>query len=37
VLFRSEQEESKIVIPEQYMNIQKAAYDICKISEQIHL
>ncbi len=32
-----EQEESKIVIPEQYMNIQKAAYDICKISEQIHL
>jgi uncharacterized membrane protein (TIGR01666 family) len=30
-------EESKIVIPEQFMNIQKAAYDICKISERIRL
>jgi uncharacterized membrane protein YccC len=30
-------EESKIVIPEQFMNIQKAAYDICKISERIQL
>jgi len=32
-----QQEESKIVIPEQFMNIQKAAYDICKISERIRL
>lgn len=30
-------EESKIVIPEQFMNIQKVAYDICKISERIQL
>ncbi len=31
------EEESKIVIPEQFMNIQKVAYDICKISERIQL
>jgi uncharacterized membrane protein (TIGR01666 family) len=31
------EEESKIVIPEQFMNIQKVAYDICKISERIRL
>ena len=30
-------EESKIVIPDQFMNIQKAAFDICKISERISL
>jgi uncharacterized membrane protein YccC len=30
-------DEGKIVIPEQFMNIQKAAYDICKISERISL
>jgi hypothetical protein len=32
-----EQEERKIVIPEQFINIQKTAYDICKISELIAL
>jgi uncharacterized membrane protein YccC len=31
------EEESKIVIPEQFMNLQKAAYDICRISERIRL
>jgi hypothetical protein len=31
------EEESKIVIPEQFMNLQKVAYDICKISERIWL
>ena len=31
------EEESQIVIPEQFMNIQKVAYDICKISERIQL
>jgi uncharacterized membrane protein (TIGR01666 family) len=30
-------DEGKVVIPEQFMNIQKAAYDICKISERISL
>ncbi|WP_109743912.1 FUSC family protein [Arcicella aurantiaca] len=30
-------EESKIVIPEQFMNLQKVAFDICKISERIRL
>jgi uncharacterized membrane protein YccC len=30
-------EEVKVVIPEQFMNIQKAAFDICKISERISL
>lgn len=30
-------EESNIVIPDQFMNIQKAAFDICKISERILL
>ncbi len=30
-------EESKIIIPEQFMNIQKVAFDICKISERIQL
>jgi uncharacterized membrane protein (TIGR01666 family) len=29
--------ESKIVISEQFMNLQKAAYDICRISERIRL
>ena len=31
------EEESQIVIPEQFMNIQKVVYDICKISERIRL
>jgi CRISPR/Cas system CMR subunit Cmr6 (Cas7 group RAMP superfamily) len=35
--FQEQDEESKIVIPEQFMNIQKAAFDICKISERIRL
>ena len=35
--YTDEQEERKIVIPEQFMNIQKTAYDICKISELIAL
>ncbi len=30
-------EESKIMISEQFMNIQKVAYDICRISERIRL
>lgn len=30
-----EEEEGQILIPEQFINIQKAAYDICKISERI--
>jgi uncharacterized membrane protein YccC len=34
---QEQEEESKIVIPEQFMNIQKVAYDICKISERIRL
>jgi precorrin-6B methylase 1 len=29
--------ESKVLITEQFMNIQKVAYDICKISERIEL
>ena len=31
------EDESQIMIPEQFMNIQKAVYDICKISERILL
>ena len=27
--------EDQILIPEQFINIQKVAYDICKISERI--
>lgn len=33
----AQDEESKVLIPEQFMNIQKVAYDICKISERIKL
>jgi len=33
----SDQEENQIMISEQFMNIQKVAYDICKISERIWL
>jgi uncharacterized membrane protein YccC len=32
-----ETDESKVLITEQFMNIQKVAYDICKISERIEL
>jgi uncharacterized membrane protein (TIGR01666 family) len=30
-------EKDKIIIPEQFMNIQKVVFDICKISERIQL
>ena len=33
----AQSDESKIIIPEQFMNIQKVAFDICKISERIQL
>ena len=36
-IIADQDEESQIVIPEQFMNIQKVAYDICKISERIRL
>ena len=29
------EEEGQILIPDQFINIQKVAYDICKISERI--
>ena len=32
-----ESDESMILITEQFINIQKVAYDICKISERIEL
>jgi hypothetical protein len=34
---QEQSEENMIIIPEQFMNIQKVAYDICKISERIKL
>ena len=34
---QNHEEEGQILIPEQFINIQKVAYDICKISERIEV